>query len=67
MLVHPDDLFDREQEWRDLDTFVSSNQPGLRVGIVYGRRRTGKSYLIRRLARNGLYVQALEEEKAPAL
>lgn len=67
MLVHPDDLFDREQEWRDLDTFVSSNQPGLRVGIVYGRRRTGKSYLLRRLARNGLYVQALEEEKAPAL
>jgi hypothetical protein len=36
---------------------------------VYGRRRQGKSYLLRYLAEktSGLYQQALEEERGPAL
>lgn len=67
--MKPTDLFDREAEWADLERFVSSPSPGLRVGVLYGRRRMGKSFLLRRLAReyDGLYYMALEEEPAPAL
>jgi len=65
----PDDLFDREQEWAELSSFVSDATPGLRIGIVYGRRRQGKSYPLRRLAAAtaGFYYQALEHEPAQAL
>jgi AAA+ ATPase superfamily predicted ATPase len=67
--MRPADLFDRETEWSDLETFVASPSRGLRVGIVYGRRRLGKSFLLRRLARehDGIYHMALEEEPEPAL
>lgn len=65
----PNDVFDRVVEWGDLETFASGRDPGLQVGAVYGRRRQGKSYLLRRLARvtRGFYYQALEEEATPAL
>ncbi len=65
----PSDLFDREQAWADLSTFVSDPAPGLRLGVVYGRRRQGKSFLLRRLAAatGGFYYQALEHEPAQAL
>ena len=65
----PIDLFDREREWADLSAFVSDPAPGLRLGIVYGRRRQGKSFLLRRLAAatGGFYYQALEHESAQAL
>lgn len=65
----PADLFDREQEWLELSAFVSDTTPGLRIGIVYGRRRQGKSYPLRRLAAatGGFYYQALEHEPAQAL
>lgn len=67
--MRPRDLFDRDREWADLDAFVTSDAPGLQVGILYGRRRLGKSFLLRRLARRhgGLYRMALEEEPRPAL
>jgi len=67
--MKPDDLFDRGQEWSDLETFATSPARGLRVGAVSGRRRLGKSFLLRRLARDlgGLYHVALEEESGPAL
>ncbi|MBO0703154.1 MAG: ATP-binding protein, partial [Candidatus Dormibacteraeota bacterium] len=67
--TRPTDLFDREQEWADLAGFVSDPTPGLRLGVVYGRRRQGKSFLLRRLAAatGGFYYQALEHEPAQAL
>ena len=67
--MRPEDLVDREAEWSDLETFASSSAPGLRIGLLYGRRRTGKSYLLRRLVNQsgGLYHMALEEEPVPAL
>ncbi|MHB8294871.1 MAG: AAA family ATPase [Acidimicrobiales bacterium] len=69
MASKPVDVYDRGPEWGDLEAFASSDGPGLQVAIVYGRRRQGKSYLLRRLARvtGGFYYQALEEEAAPAL
>lgn len=69
-LPRPEDLFDRVPEWEDLSTFMASRGGGgLRVAVVHGRRRQGKSYLLRRLAAvtGGFYHQALEEEAAPAL
>lgn len=69
LLARPDDLFDREQEWAELSAFVSDPAPGLCIGIVYGRRRQGKSYPLRRLAAatGGFYYQALEHEPTQAL
>lgn len=68
-LPAPPDLFDRAQEWAELSAFVSEPGPGLRIGIVFGRRRQGKSFLLRRLAAatGGFYYQALEHEPAQAL
>ncbi|MFP3988858.1 ATP-binding protein [Streptomyces sp. E11-3] len=68
-MTRPADLFDRITEWADLERFVTSPAPGLRIGILYGRRRTGKSFLLRRLCREhgGRYHMAQEEEPLPAL
>lgn len=67
--MRPADLFDREHEWGDLIGFAESGHPGISLGIVSGRRRLGKSFLLRRLVKEqgGLYHMALEEEPAPAL
>ena len=69
MPVRPGSLYDREAEWGDLSGFASSPRRGLRLGIVYGRRRFGKSFLLRRLveAAGGVYHLALREEPRPAL
>ena len=65
----PTDVFGRDAEWAALANFATSPGAGLRIGIVRGRRRQGKSYLLRRLVRatGGFYYQALEEEPAQAL
>lgn len=65
----PLDVFDREEEWADLAEFATSPLPGLRIAIVYGRRRQGKSYLLRRLAEatGGLYHLATEQTEAVSL
>jgi uncharacterized protein len=68
-LGKPADVFDRDTEWADLADFVSSPLPGLRIAVVYGRRRQGKSYLLRRLAERvgGLYHLATEQAEAVSL
>lgn len=65
----PADVFDRDEEWADLAEFASSSLPGLRIAVVYGRRRQGKSYLLRRLADavGGLYHLATEQAEAISL
>jgi hypothetical protein len=65
----PSDVFDRDAEWADLADFVLSPLPGLRIAVVYGRRRQGKSYLLRRLADGvgGLYHLATEQAEAVSL
>lgn len=66
MLHKPADVFDRDSEWSDLAEFAGSALPGLRIAVVYGRRRQGKSYLLRRLAgmSGGLYHLATEQTEA---
>ena len=67
--MRPADLFDREVQWSDLERFAASTTPGVHLGILYGRRRMGKSFLLRRLAAQtgGLYHMAFEEEPSLAL
>lgn len=49
--------------------FAGQPGPGIRLALVRGRRRQGKSFLLRRLtgATGGFYYQALEQEPAQAL
>jgi len=66
----PTEVFDREWEWAALAEFaVAPRVP--RLGIVSGRRRQGKSFLLRRLcalpAASGLYVLAQEQTRQVAL
>lgn len=58
MLVKPQWLLDREQEWRALSRFVERGQ---RLAVVYGPRRVGKSYLLDAVcaAAGGLHYQAI--------
>jgi hypothetical protein len=69
VLAKPVDVFDRDDEWSDLADFAVSTLPGLRIAVVYGRRRQGKSYLLRRLADacGGLYHLATEQTEAVSL
>ena len=68
-LDKPTDVFDRDAEWADLAAFALSPLPGLRIAVVYGRRRQGKSYLLRRLtgAVGGLYHLATEQAEPVSL
>ncbi len=65
----PQDVFGRDLEWADLADFAFSPLPGLRIAVVYGRRRQGKSYLLRRLADavGGLYHLATEQAEPVSL
>ena len=69
VLGKPADVFGRDTEWADLADFVHSGLPGLRIAVVYGRRRQGKSYLLRRLADavGGLYHLATEQAEPVSL
>lgn len=65
----PEQLFDRDREWSEIAEFVTAAGRPLRLGIVYGRRRTGKSYLLRRVVDRfgGLYHLSLREGRQMAL
>jgi hypothetical protein len=62
-------LFDRETEWAELERFTAAPTGSPRLGLVYGRRRQGKSFMLEHLvaATGGFYHQAFEEERVPAL
>jgi AAA+ ATPase superfamily predicted ATPase len=42
----PDHIFDRAREWDGLVRFATSESSDVRLGIVSGRRRQGKTYLL---------------------
>lgn len=69
MSTKPLDVFDRDSEWADLEDFATSDLPGMRIAVIYGRRRQGKSYVLRRLAdaHGGLYHLATEQTEAIAV
>jgi AAA+ ATPase superfamily predicted ATPase len=55
-------MFDRQAEWEALTAFASDETPGATLGVVSGRRRQGKSYLLESLceAGSGFYYEATE-------
>ncbi len=50
MIDKPRQLFDRETEWAELTEFATSDELGAALGLVYGRRRQGKTLLLELLA-----------------
>jgi uncharacterized protein len=67
--MDPKGLFGRTQEWARLVDFVDSPLENCLLGLVYGRRRQGKTTLLRHVCRerNGFYWQAEETEAAANL
>ncbi|WP_436790535.1 AAA family ATPase [Yinghuangia sp. YIM S10712] len=60
MLQKPADVFDRVAEWRALATFATRPSSHALLGVVSGRRRMGKTYLLRALTEqcDGFYFGA---------
>ncbi|MFD4144389.1 ATP-binding protein [Streptomyces sp. NPDC058572] len=70
LLDKPVDVVGRDREWGLLAEFLADPDPAMRLGIVSGRRRHGKSYLLEALSEQvgGLYVTAVREEgRLPAI
>jgi uncharacterized protein len=65
----PDHVFDRAREWRGLVSFARNQRRGATLGVVSGRRRQGKSYLLQAIAQQlgGLYFAATEATEAESL
>ena len=65
----PSHLLDRDAEWKGLVSFTADDRPGATLGVVSGRRRQGKSYLLQALATalGGIYFPALELTEAVTL
>jgi uncharacterized protein len=65
----PSWVFDRELEWRGLAAFVADPSPRATLGVVSGRRRQGKSYLLQAFTQEtgGLYFAATEATEAESL
>lgn len=65
----PARLFDRDDEWRELTEFALSPRPGAALGLVYGRRRQGKTLLLELLALElgGFLFAATQQSEAQNL
>jgi uncharacterized protein len=65
----PTAVFGREIEWDQLHQFHRSARVGHRLAIVYGRRRQGKTLLLRAMVAetNGFYWQARQQSSAQNL
>ncbi len=69
MLRKPEHIFDREAEWGALAAFVGRIGHRPQFGVISGRRRQGKTYLLESLtaASGGLYFGATEATEADSL
>lgn len=65
----PERVFDRDREWDGLTRFATSTSPDVRLGIVSGRRRQGKTYLLDALVEvvGGFFFTATEATEMEAL
>src|SRR6201996_1849981 len=65
----PSWVFDRDREWAGLAAFIADPSPRATLGVVSGRRRQGKSYLLQALAEQtgGMYFGATEATEAESL
>ncbi|MGH3264352.1 MAG: AAA family ATPase [Trebonia sp.] len=65
----PRDMFDRDFEWGELTRFAGNSAPRATLGIVSGRRRQGKTFLVDALTveANGFLFTAAETAEADSL
>ncbi|WP_262057840.1 AAA family ATPase [Streptomyces sp. STR69] len=64
----PERVVRRDREWATLAEFAARTGDTLRIAVVSGRRRHGKSFLLQALteAMGGLYITAVQEDGAHA-
>src|SRR5487761_186345 len=69
MAAKPERLFDRDVEWDELAEFVTSQEQGATLGLVYGRRRQGKTLLLELMALElgGFMFAATQQSEAQNL
>jgi AAA+ ATPase superfamily predicted ATPase len=62
-------MFDRDYEWTELGRFAADERPGATLGVVSGRRRQGKTFLLSALcqATGGFYFAADEATDGESL
>ncbi|MBO0877325.1 MAG: ATP-binding protein [Pseudonocardia sp.] len=55
-------MFDRDDEWAALSRFATDDRPGATLGVVSGRRRQGKTFLLDALSKadGGFFFEATE-------
>ena len=65
----PETVFDRDAEWDALVTFACDTRPGAGLGVVSGRLRQGKTYLLEALSGvlDGFYFGAQQAAQAESL
>jgi hypothetical protein len=66
---YPKDMIGRRAEWSRLAEFAASGQAHATLGIVWGRRRVGKSFLLGSLVAEcgGFYYEAVRGSSGEAL
>lgn len=69
LLPKPTEMFDRTYEWSALSAFATDERAGAALGVVSGRRRQGKTFLLRALcqATGGFYFAADEATDGESL
>lgn len=69
MLAKPERLYHRDREWAELSDFATSRSRGASLGLVYGRRRQGKTLLLELLAREtgGFFFGATVQSESQSL
>jgi AAA+ ATPase superfamily predicted ATPase len=69
VLTKPGHVFDRDREWAQLTRFAEQPEPGAKLGLVYGRRRQGKTFLLASLveAAGGFLFGATQQSSAQNL
>ncbi|HZN17122.1 MAG TPA: ATP-binding protein [Micromonosporaceae bacterium] len=69
MIEKPAYVFDRDREWRALAAFSADDRPLATLGVVSGRRRQGKTYLLNALVESvgGVYFGATEATEEDSL
>jgi uncharacterized protein len=68
-VLKPPEIFDRDFEWSALSRFIADPQAGATLGVVTGRRRQGKTFLLEAAceAAGGFYFGATEAADAETL
>lgn len=63
MIDKPSHVFDRDHEWSALARFATAESPSARLGVVSGRRRQGKTFLLDALisVTGGFYFLATDD------